>query len=595
MHDEIAKPNCAARDRLPPMPGLRLGLGRMARLAGAKLDCVFELDRFQRLALTLETRLQPHVAHSGEVGGIEVWFDGYLTEVNGVGYAGSRPAAAIAALFAQDGVRALARLRGSYTALIWETPRRRALVFTDRRGSRPLFLRAAGPHAVALAPTIDALRAPDEAPFTLDAEGLAELLLSRTFCDRRSLFREVQRFPAASYLEIDAAGFRFAPYWQPGEAERTLGDDQLIEELHALVRQAVARALHRVERPVLLLSGGVGSRLLLGTILDLGLSPSVVSFGPGPGSDDDDGSIASHVAASCDLKVAHHACDLEFGALAQTARMYDCRAEVFDTVPSPRVVGELAVAHAAFISGDSFPGRAHGVESTDAALRAVHFHPLASMPWLARNWLRGPVRDQVQVLHRDLARNWLRGFGRPEPNVFRDRLFYRDRIGNYANALAAGKLRFLEQARPLLDEDLVDFLFRLPPETRCGRKLLRGVMARYHPNLHRLPYAEADAAEATAERFRSNLHTTPGYADALLEQLLDGMDARLAELLDRDALRGFISTVAREGSLRAAPYDLIGRLPLVRRWQRHPRSTALNPLAALLRLLQVNLYLTAPA
>jgi hypothetical protein len=595
MHDEIAKPKRAVCAPLPPMPGLRLGLGRMARLAGTKIDCVLEIDRFQRLALALETRLLPHVAHHCDGSGVEVWFDGYLTEVDGAGSAGARPAAAIAAMFAQEGVRALARLRGSYTAVIWETRRRRALVFNDRRGSRPLFFRATGPHAVALAPTIGALREPNEAPFTLDAEGLAELLLSRTFFDRRSLFREVQRFPAASYLEIDATGFRFAPYWQPGEAEpaQARGEDQLIDELHALVRQAVARVLHQVDRPVLLLSGGVGSRLLLGTILDLGGSPSIVNFGPEPVGADDEVTIARGVAAACNLEVTHHGCEVEFGALAQMAQMYDCRAELFDHAPPPRVVGELATAHAAFISGDSFPGRAPGVDSADAALRAVHFHPLASVPWLARNWLRGPVRDQVQALRRDLGRNWLRGFGQPEPNLFRDRLFYRDRIGNYANALAAGKLRYLEQARPLLDEDLIDFLFRLPAETRCGRRLLRDVMARHHPKLHGLPYAGADATEAMVERFRNDLHSTPGYATALLAQLLDGMDARLAELLDRDALRAFISSVARDGSLRAAPYDLIGRLPLVRRWQRHPRSTALNPLAAVLRLLQVNMYLTA--
>lgn len=587
-------------ESIPRMPGPRLGVGRMTRLIGPRIDRVLELDRFQRLAIALETRLPDRAACHGSEAGIEVWFDGYLSDVVG-GVAGDpqrTPAATIAALFSRDGIRALPRLRGSYTVLIWQARRRQALLFNDRRGSRPVFLRSEGVHAIALAPTVAALHPRTEPALALDIEGIAELALSGGFSDRRTLFRDVQRLPPASCLEIDADGHRITPYWQPSIGDFSAARDQalLIDELHELLRQAVARTLRIADRPVLLLSGGLDSRLLLGTLLESGQHDiPIASFRRGEEGEDDDAAIARRVGAELGLSTRNFAFTEGggFGAMQQTARMYDCRAEVVDVAP-PRVMRELAGQYGTFISGDEFPGRGNHVGSVAAALRSVHFHPLTSIPWLAQSWLRRPVRDRIRSKRRELAGEWLRAFGRPEPDQFKDLLFFRDRVGNFANALAGGKLRYLEQARPLLDEDIVDFLFRLPPETRFGKRLLHGVMERYHPRLHRLPYARQGSV-SIAEQCRHKLYAMPGYSDTLITRMLDEMDSRLAAMLDRDALRAFIAAVAREGSIRAVPYNRLGRLPGAWRWQRHPRSADLNPLAALMRLLQVNLYLTGLA
>lgn len=166
-------------------------------------------------------------------------------------------------LYEQHGDAFVERLNGQFALALWDGRRQRLLLARDRVGIRPLFLAQDGPR-LAFASEVKALFVLPGIPRRLSAEGLAATFSYWAPLGSDTVFDGVRQLPPGHLLSIDATGRHERRYWDwPfGAAPAARRDEDLAEELRALLLDAVRLQL-RADVPVgAYLSGGLDSSII---------------------------------------------------------------------------------------------------------------------------------------------------------------------------------------------------------------------------------------------------------------------------------------------------------------------------------------------
>ena len=168
-------------------------------------------------------------------------------------------------LFEEKGARCLEELNGQFAIALWDERKQRLFLARDRMGIRPLFYTT---HAgrFYFGSEIKAIFAADAAaiPRIIDPEVLAEIFTLWMPVDRNSVFSGVRQLAAGHWAWVDgASGFQESEYWDiplhTGQYNLTKSEDEYVEELRALLVDAVRLQL-RADVPVgAYLSGGLDS------------------------------------------------------------------------------------------------------------------------------------------------------------------------------------------------------------------------------------------------------------------------------------------------------------------------------------------------
>jgi asparagine synthase (glutamine-hydrolysing) len=239
-----------------------------------------------------------------DAAGLAITFDGRLDNraellraLEGAGVrhvAPSGDAALTLALYRACGEASVGRLLGDFAFAIWDAPRRRLFCARDAMGLKPFCYRT-GPGFFAFASEVGVLaRYGGDTPAI--NEGMAGEHLVRAITSKQdTLFRDINRLPPAHVLAVDANGVNLRRYWQPdARAEiRYRRDDEYVEHLSALVRDAVAARLRTCGPVGVSLSGGVDSSSVAGIASDLCRAHAVATTGVEaffflvPGGDED--------------------------------------------------------------------------------------------------------------------------------------------------------------------------------------------------------------------------------------------------------------------------------------------------------------------
>lgn len=159
----------------------------------------------------------------------------------------------------------LRRTIGMFAFAAWDCRDRRLMLARDRLGKKPLYWsQRAG--IVAFGSELKALAAGPAPPREIDGDALAAYLRWRFVPAPQCIFRDVRKLPPAHWLEIDTAGdARLTPYWSPSVApgdDEDLADEDAIDRLDALLRDAVRRRMVADVPLGSLLSGGIDSSLV---------------------------------------------------------------------------------------------------------------------------------------------------------------------------------------------------------------------------------------------------------------------------------------------------------------------------------------------
>lgn len=162
-------------------------------------------------------------------------------------------------LYEEHGTDCVALLRGMFAFAIWDCRRRRLFLARDHLGQKPLFF-AYKQGCFAFASEAKSLLASDLFERKIDLNGLWHYLSLRFIPDQYSLFENIAKLPAATFLTYEAGRISTQRYWSPDFREKHGGSEaQITEELEQLLLKTVQDHLLSDVRVGAFLSGGIDS------------------------------------------------------------------------------------------------------------------------------------------------------------------------------------------------------------------------------------------------------------------------------------------------------------------------------------------------
>ena len=184
-------------------------------------------------------------------------------------------------LYEEVGPRLVEQLRGMFTFAIWDERKRRLTVARDRLGIKPLYYWTT-PDGVAFASELKSFLALEDFPRELSVEAVHEYLALGYVPDPLCVFKAVRKLPPGHILTWDEErGVEIQQYWSPVRAESPpRPEGEVVEELRALIADAVGSHLESDVRLGAFLSGGIDSSTVVAQMTRLS-STQVETFSIG--------------------------------------------------------------------------------------------------------------------------------------------------------------------------------------------------------------------------------------------------------------------------------------------------------------------------
>ena len=421
-------------------------------------------------------------------------------------------------LYEDYGVDFVDHLRGMFAIAVWDANRRRLVLVRDRLGKKPLYWRRHGDR-LSWGSELKALLADPSLERDIDSTALAHYLGYQYVPAPSSIIKDVAKVPPASRLVWEGGDPRIERYWTPSyepKIRRSLPEDR--DELLELLTDAV-RVRLRSDVPVgCFLSGGMDSSVV--TALMAGLSPRPVrTFSIGfdvPALDE-----TRYAEAVSDVFATDHTSEVVtldvMGVLPALARAFDEPFGDPSAIPTFRVAQLAARELKVVLTGDggdeafagyqryrmvdtiSRPDLLHvpGTGVATAALAVLRGDAAPGASLAGRLRLVGQVarldpdtrydmkmRTMTPGIEKALlvgdpgatSAGHVRDVMRDGPTEPIDRMLWADTLTYLPDDLLvkmdrATMANSLEARSPLLDQVVVDYAARLPPE----RKLHGGV------------------------------------------------------------------------------------------------------------------------
>ena len=173
-------------------------------------------------------------------------------------------------LYEEHGDDCVKFLRGMFAFAIWESRNRRLYMARDHLGQKPLFFcRHDG--AFAFASEAKSILASEIVKPEIDLEGLWHYLSLRFMPDDHSMFKFVQKLPAAHYLVYENSQITIIHYWDVDFKNKLhASEDELTDQLDELLLETVKGHLLSDVRVGAFLSGGIDSGTVASMMAVLG-------------------------------------------------------------------------------------------------------------------------------------------------------------------------------------------------------------------------------------------------------------------------------------------------------------------------------------
>jgi asparagine synthase (glutamine-hydrolysing) len=230
-------------------------------------------------------------------------FDGRLDDRAGLGatLGVDRPSdgSLLAGALARWGDGTPERILGDYAFAHWAPARRRLVLAVDPMALRSLYFHC-DDRRIVFATVLRALLALPGVPREVDEGAFADLLVRNGGEPHRTLYRAIDRVPAAHCLAFADGRQTARRYWRPDPArrERLRSDRDYVERGRELLGRAVADRMRARDPIVITLSGGLDSTAVaataalldparrIGTLTRCPAAGAVLPRRPGPRSDE---------------------------------------------------------------------------------------------------------------------------------------------------------------------------------------------------------------------------------------------------------------------------------------------------------------------
>ncbi len=160
-------------------------------------------------------------------------------------------------------------LNGMYGFAIWDTNKRRLVVARDRLGIKPLYYHLSGEYLV-FGSEMKAVIAHPAVPRDIDLQALDQFLTLEYIPSPRTIFKDVKKLPPGHRLILEEGGEpHIQQYWDVEFTQRSLKDEEYIEALVELIRDAVDIRLMADVPLGAFLSGGLDSSTIVSFMSEL--------------------------------------------------------------------------------------------------------------------------------------------------------------------------------------------------------------------------------------------------------------------------------------------------------------------------------------
>lgn len=219
-----------------------------------------------------------HQPMQDDVRGLSIVFNGEIynfrdlrNELSAAGYAfrTSSDTEVVLAAYDKWGSECLARLNGMFAMAIFDARKKTVFLARDRAGEKPLFYRFEEGQSLRFSSELKGLLADPRVSRELDHRALDYYLMMGYVPGQECILRGCSKLPPAHALEFDlrAGTVHKWRYWQAPELDKSAAAGQydevaLLDELEALLEDAVRRQLEADVDVGVMLSGGVDSSLI---------------------------------------------------------------------------------------------------------------------------------------------------------------------------------------------------------------------------------------------------------------------------------------------------------------------------------------------
>ncbi len=178
------------------------------------------------------------------------------------------------------GISFINTLKGMFAFGIYDESKSKLYIVRDRFGIKPLYYTKTKNQLI-FASELKAILASDLVKKQVDYSSLTDYFVYRYIPSPKTIWKNVYKLPPATYIEIDTQTLteNTVEYWNIDAANTSQPNEQLIEEIDALLQQAVKEHT-RADVPIgSFLSGGFDSSALVHYMKTLQQNPETFSIG----------------------------------------------------------------------------------------------------------------------------------------------------------------------------------------------------------------------------------------------------------------------------------------------------------------------------
>lgn len=487
--------------------------------------------------------------------------------------------------YAQWGEESLDRFNGMFAFAIWDKRRKELFLCRDRYGIKPLYYTLQN-NTFVFGSEVKAILANPVYGSEIDLEGLIEYFTFQNFFTDRTLFKGVKLLPAGTFMKVGASGPSTpVQYWDYNfvEPKQPVDENQYLEELDRLFRQAVNRQLVSDVDIGAYLSGGMDSGSI--TAIAARQLPYMKSFTCGF-----DLNSASGIELSYDeresaeymsylFKTEHYEMVLKAGDMERVLprlawhleepRVGQCYPNFYTAQLASKFVKVVLSGGGGDELFGGYPWRYYRAVVNDDFETYIDKYYAFWQRLIPNKTIREvfkPIWSHVKHVRtkdifRDVFKKHEHNLERPE-NYVNHSLYFEAKTFLHGLLVVEDKLSMahsLETRVPFLDNDLVDFAMKVPvnlklgnltevvrlnenepgpktvryfQKTRDGKLLLRKVMDRYIP---------AMITEREKQGFSApDASWFKGESIDYVHRCLLGKHAKIYEFLDRKAIQRLI-------------------------------------------------------
>lgn len=495
------------------------------------------------------------------------------------------------------GASSIAKLKGSFALCFIDTSQKSVAFFSDKRNSRSYFLSTTD-QETQIATRVDFLARTTlkHGKLEINKQAVIQYLIRGAFHSSHTLFNSINKINAATGLTISEGTITQQTYWSLQYKKHTTvskyTEPDLIEEGHQLIKNALEQCIQQFSDPILFLSGGVDSRVILGLLGDLDYikKTAAITWGIHPIQDGDDLDTATTLANKTGInqQIYHFETSNVQNHIHHAISGVDCRVDILDSPALSPLWESLGNNYDCFINGDECFGWHDKVQNTDSALTIVGYWGLEKAARIA-DWIHPEERSNIKESLTQTLNDMVSRTHTNDANDQKDAIYYHERVGNILNGQLVSKLPYMHPVQPLLDEDVVEFVSRIPQEYRHDKYLLRLILQHKYPKLAQLPYASCKALPTTTH-LQKVTHENQVLQSFLQKELFENINSLLTSLIDFDKVKTVYNAFFYGSPLPPINQGLLYNIPGL--WRFLPaQENRVPPITGLFRVLALNIYL----